>query len=460
MISNTKTTTTTISTSPVTVKFSNNHHKHQIDQQQKLLTKTFQKFNSSSQFTDLQNNSDLASFTNSTDTLRNFKTKKQSNNIESSFDHSFNNISDAQPPSKSSNKTENIFYIKQKYKMYLDWLDENYNNSSKSSFTTHTQQQQQQPHQQHQQYHQNSPNKISNSQILNIKNVNNNFFNNILKPVVTNTSQTISSQSAVDVNNLNWYKFETSMLNQNQVKLQTRSPKNEYFSNITNKVISNRQHQNHNLFDSPTLSQARQLPQIVISAKGKVITSSTKKTRIRKDDDSSNETSALSINNNSSLSINRNSSPDEYFEQHTNVKAVKFDSNLFGDAKTTTDNKRKKTTISTSQFKSSPSTTLHLPLKPILKSTSNNDSIIKRQNYSPLTTASSDDNYVSLDSKNNNNVLLSTKLNTNSAQVKNNFITIQNNTKLPPLIDSIKQKHNCSDDFLAVINDMTNSRLV
>ena len=426
MITSTNRNNPAASTTDIPVKYLSNQ------QDQKILKK---KFNySSQQFDDvLPNNSDFDDYTSiNENTLRNIKHQKQYKTIESSFD---------QPSFTSSyndsNKTENIFYVKQKYKMYLDWLDENYNSNSKSSFQ-HTQQK---------------------PQILNIKNVNNNFFNNILKPpVATATTQITSTQSAVDVSNLNWYKFETSLLNQNQNQpkpLKPRSPKNDYFSNLTNRIQQNRQQQqqvNHNIFEN--LAQSNQLPQIFLPNKGKVTKSKkSNNTRVKRNDDSSNETSALSMNNPSSLSMNRISSPDEYFEHHVNSKAVKFDSNLLSDVKSPGSTRRKTLSqnITSTNFKTPKGTTPHLPLKPILKSTLNSDSIIKRPiaNKSPPTTASSDyHNYNNLDS---------TSINRFN---RNNFNNSNNSNKLPPLTDSIKQKQNCSDDFLAVINDMEKSRLV
>jgi hypothetical protein len=399
-------------------------------QDQKILKK---KFNySSQQFDDaLQNNSDLDDYTSlNENTLRNLKHQKQYKSVENSFDQPSFTAS-----YNDSNKTENIFYVKQKYKMYLDWLDENYNSNSKASFQ-HTNQK---------------------PQVLNIKSVNNNFFNNILKPpVATATTQITSTQSSVDVSNLNWYKFETSLLSQNQNQQKTlkpRSPKNDYFSNLTNKIHQNRQQhqQQQNIFESLISTKSNQLPQILIPNKGKVLMKTKKSnnsSRVIKNDDSSNETSALSMNNPSSLSMNRNSSPDEYFENHVNNKAVKFDSNLLTDVKSPKSIKRKSTNT-TSNSKTPQGTTPHLPLKPILKSTLNNDSIIKRQiaNYSPTTTASSDYQTNNLESNDN-------RFN------RTNFYNSNTSSKLPPLADSIKKKHNCSDDFLAVINDMEKSRLV
>ena len=409
-------TTTNASGTPTatTIKFNNNSFNTSTSSnQQKNWRKNYKKFQVD---VDLASTSDLDEYTSSSDALNGggFLKAKQFKSVDSSVDNNSNSI-------LNDEATTNIFYVKQKYKMYLDWLSENYNGARP---TVTVQQQQQQK-------------LATNPQIINnIKNVNNNFFNNIIKP----------SQSAVDVNALNWYKFESSVLNpdikytmkqQQQQQQRLLNPKNDYFSNITNKLLPNRQQQQQQQPIAQVQLPIPQLPQIARSRSIGKISPVNTKTKQQRRTDGSLENSALSVRQN-------NSALDEYFEVHSNNKAVKFDSNLLTESvKMPANSTSKHKSVNSVNQRTPAGTVSNQPLKPILKSSAsnnNNDLLLKQMNNSQQSTPS--DGQTPFDS--------------NSRQL----FTSRNSAKLPPLTDCIKQKQNCSDDFLAVINDLETSRLV
>jgi hypothetical protein len=330
--------------------------KQKINSNKKSPTRHFDTFN----VVDLTSNSDFDEYNKNYENIK-LQKKKQLKPIENFVADS--TINDKQPPS--------IYFIKQKYKMYLDWLNETY---TPIKSTPSPQQQQQ---------------KLSPNELINLKNINNNFFNTVAKP------------TSVDVNNLNWYKFETSVLNQENH--QQTTPKNDYFSNITNKT--------------------GRLPQIL--KKPQLKPKSTSIMRKKSDFESQSFCNSITV--------------DENIQQ-LSYKAVKFDSNL-----SEAPNKKRFVckTVNTAAI------VQPQPLKPILKSTDTKRlSVTQASSSPPSTAASMSANEHIFES--NSRLMLSSRGTFNSKQ------------QLPPLTDAIKQKQvpNCSEDFLAVINDMENDRLV
>ena len=297
--------------------------------------------------------------------------------------------------SDSTGNLENIFLIKQKYEKYLDWLDENYKSDSKLLFQKQKRSQ-----------NQNTQHKSLTSQISYTKDLNKNNDTNSVSPL----------NSSVDVSTLNWYQFEKSTSNKTQSKFKILTPKNETFSNLKNKSLYNMQ----------KLPPTNVLPKIYTPTKSKVTRVSTKKVDRRKNDYTLIESPTLSNN------TNYNSSLDDNLEPQSNTKAVQFDSNLFSDIKTTNN---KQNNLQSLTFHIA---TTQQPLKPILKSTFSSDISGKSLNHSSITRLSGD-NYSNLD-------LTAYNQNRNNSN---------NNMKLPLLMDSINKKDNCSDDFLAVVNDMS-----
>jgi len=304
--------------------------------------------------------------------------------------------------SRSDSRTPTLFYIKQKYKMYLDWLNENATSKNVKSKQSAS----------------NIPTATAPSLTP----------NDLSNPNGSPTSSSeCNSPCLVDINQLKWYKYENAVLLSNQAKNGDNELKvpnfNSYFNN--NRLNTTLTHESLHSHSKPNT-----LPQL-IKAKTKLNVKS-------------NEHYPNSVHYNQT-----GSSLAQSYAECQRAKAEKAytanDDYVYPVAKGVKFDSIPSTTPQIRNQNITPLGAINIanqPLKPILKLPYDANPVFNNRRNSQMSTSS-----------------VNSEKHQNSGKLENGAVK---KTKLPPISDTIRQKTiaNCSDVFYTIINEMEKDQLL